>query len=88
MFGINLTASGKEGVVQAAGFADDKLWTFSYTTALSGYLYLLIASLYCLMTMMFQLMAKCNNGEIGREEAEYDASISIKKRMRLYAWTE
>ena len=59
-----------EGVVQAAGFAD-KLWTFSCLgSIIGGICTLLILRLYKLNDHDVQLMAKCNNGEISREEAE------------------
>ena len=59
-----------EGVVQAAGFAD-KLWTFSCLGGIiGGICTLLILRLYKLNDHDVQLMAKCNNGEISREEAE------------------
>ena len=59
-----------EGVVQAAGFAD-KLWTFSCLgSIIGGICTLLMLRLYKLNDHDVQLMAKCNNGEISREEAE------------------
>ena len=59
-----------EGVVQAAGFAD-KLWTFSCLgSIIGGICTLLILRFYKLNDHDVQLMAKCNNGEISREEAE------------------
>ena len=59
-----------EGVIQAAGFAD-KLWTFSCLgSIIGGICTLLILHLYKLNDHDVQLMSKCNNGEITREEAE------------------
>ena len=59
-----------EGVIQAAGFAD-KLWTFSCLgSIIGGISTLLILRLYKLNDHDVQLMSKCNNGEITREEAE------------------
>ena len=59
-----------EGVIQAAGFAD-KLWTFSCLGGIiGGICTLLILRLYKLNDHDVQLMSKCNNGEITREEAE------------------
>ena len=59
-----------EGVIQAAGFAD-KLWTFSCLGSIIGGIgTLLILRLYKLNDHDVQLMSKCNNGEITREEAE------------------
>ena len=59
-----------EGVIQAAGFAD-KLWTFSCLgSIIGGICTLLVLRLYKLNDHDVQLMSKCNNGEITREEAE------------------
>ena len=57
-------------VDSCSGFAD-KLWTFSCLgSIIGGICTLLILRLYKLNDHDVQLMAKCNNGEISREEAE------------------
>lgn len=59
-----------EGVAQAAGFAD-KLWTFSCLGGIIGTICtLIILRFYKLNDHDVQLMSKCNNGEMSREEAE------------------
>ena len=64
MFALTLIGFREgEGVVQAAGFAD-KLWTFSCLGSIIGGICTL------LILRFYKLMAKCNNGEISREEAE------------------
>ena len=59
-----------EGAVQAEGFVD-KLWTASFVLPTIGIiLSLVILAFYKLNDHDVQLMAKCNSGEITREEAE------------------
>jgi len=59
-----------EGAVQAAGFAD-KLWYTSIICPIVGVVIaLIILRFYKLNDHDVQLMAKCNAGEITREEAE------------------
>lgn len=59
-----------EGARQAEGFAD-KLWTASCVLPLAGaVLGLIILRFYKLNDYDVQIMAKCNAGEITREEAE------------------
>ncbi len=59
-----------EGAVQAAGFAD-KLWNASiFLPAIGILLSLIILRFYKLNDHDVELMAKCNAGEITREEAE------------------
>ena len=75
-----------EGVVQAAGFAD-KLWIFSCLgSIIGGICTLLILRFYKLNDHDVQLMAKCNNGEISREEAEAQNDQSVlRKEWRTFA---
>ena len=59
-----------EGAIQAAGF-EDKLWTASCLVPTVGIIIsLIVLRLYKLNDHDVQLMAKCNSGEITREEAE------------------
>lgn len=71
MFALSLIGFREgEGVRQAVGFAD-KLWTFSCLGSIVGGIStLIILYFYKLNDHDVQLMAKCNNGEISREEVQ------------------
>ena len=59
-----------EGAAQAAGFSD-KLWTASCIVPTVGIIIsLIVLRFYKLNDHDVQLMAKCNAGELTREEAE------------------
>lgn len=59
-----------ENAVQAPGF-EDKLWLFSCWGGIIGsILGLIVLRFYKLNDHDVQLMAKCNMGEISREEAQ------------------
>ena len=59
-----------EGAVQAAGFAD-RLWAvYSLVPVFGAALSLIVLRLYKLRDKDVQIMAKCNAGEISREQAE------------------
>lgn len=59
-----------EGAVQAAGFAD-KLWfVYALVPVLGAAISLIVLRMYKLRDKDVQIMAKCNAGELTREEAE------------------
>lgn len=59
-----------EGAVQAAGFAD-KLWfVYALIPIIGAAISLIVLRMYKLRDKDVQIMAKCNAGEITREEAE------------------
>lgn len=59
-----------EGAVQAVGFAD-RLWAvYSLVPVFGAALSLIVLRLYKLRDKDVQIMAKCNAGEISREQAE------------------
>jgi GPH family glycoside/pentoside/hexuronide:cation symporter len=65
-----------EGAAQAAGF-ESKLWfIYMVVPAIGAVASLFVLRMYKLRDKDVQIMARCNAGEISREEA--DAALSVK----------